>query len=90
MGRKKAITLAKELEFETEEQYVYYILESEVNGQRQQVRSLVSDMRFMDILNCLKYLRSLFSYETRNTDLYNDFRQVREIIKEELEKTVYE
>lgn len=90
MGRKKAITLAKELDFETEEQYFDYILDSEINGQRQQVRSLISDMRFMDILNCLRYLRSLFSYETRNTDLYNDFRQVREIIKEELEKTVYE
>jgi len=49
MGRKKKlINLAKEHDFETEEQYLDYILESEINGQQQQVRELYKAMSYDD------------------------------------------
>tara|TARA_R110000850_G_scaffold3473_2_gene16773 strand:- start:3031 stop:3258 length:228 start_codon:yes stop_codon:yes gene_type:complete len=46
--RKKASTLAKEYEFNTKEEYFNYIVETLINGQRQQVRDLFNAMRRED------------------------------------------
>ena len=46
--KKYAETLAKELEFKTAEDYFNYIVESLINGQRQQVRDLFNAMRKYD------------------------------------------
>jgi hypothetical protein len=44
-GRKNAETLAKELDFETKEEYYNYIVESLINGNRTQVKSLFLSMK---------------------------------------------
>lgn len=46
--KKKLLTLAKDHEFSTEEEYFNYIIDSYINGQRQQVRELFNDMRKED------------------------------------------
>lgn len=46
--KKFAETLAREYDFETKEQYFDYIIESLVNGHRQQVRDLFNQMRKYD------------------------------------------
>jgi len=40
--------LAKELNFQTESEYFEYIIESLINGQRQQVRALFNNMHSSD------------------------------------------
>ena len=44
-NKKKIITLAKELDFSTEDEYYNYICDSYINGQMQQVRKLFAAMR---------------------------------------------
>lgn len=55
MGKKKLITLATELDFQTEHEYFDYIIDSEINGQRSQVRSLIGDMKKDDQKDFLDY-----------------------------------
>lgn len=47
-GKRTAKRLAKDYEFETEEEYFDYIVLSLINGQRQQVRDLFGQMRAVD------------------------------------------
>ena len=46
--KKYAETLAREYDFETKEEYFDYIVESLINGQRQQVRKLFNQMKAYD------------------------------------------
>ena len=46
--KKYAETLAREYDFETKEHYFEYIVESLINGQRQQVRNLFNKMNAYD------------------------------------------
>ena len=48
MKRKYAETLAMEYDFTTKEEYFNYIVESVVNGQRQQCRNLFAQMKGED------------------------------------------
>lgn len=63
--RKFAETLAKEYDFENETEYFDYIVESLVNGQRQQVRDLFNAMKLHDQKRFLNdYLEEDGSYQT--------------------------
>ena len=55
MARKKLLTLAKELDFTTEHEYFDYIISSEINGQRSQVRKLISEMKRSDQITFVYY-----------------------------------
>jgi ferritin-like protein len=77
---KKLITLAKELEFETTDQYYYYILETKINGQSQQVRKLFNEMKKDDKLHFLNYYLDPSDYGTEICE------EVRKICIEELLK----
>ena len=46
----------KELEFESIEEYFEYIIDSEINGQRKQVQSLIDDLSKSQKKDALKYL----------------------------------
>jgi len=46
--KKKLITLAKELDFNSETEYFDYLIESHVNGQFSQCRRLFSEMKKED------------------------------------------
>lgn len=60
--------LIKSYDFETIENYFDYILESEINGQRSQVESLIKALSTQQKKDCLNYFRS--SYGTnKNSDL---------------------
>ena len=48
MKRKYAEDLAKDYDFETRDDYFNYIVDSLVNGQRQQVRNLFNQMKSED------------------------------------------
>jgi len=43
--RKYAIDLAKEYEFNTADEYYQYIIDSVINGQRQQARDLFNELK---------------------------------------------
>lgn len=63
--KKRAETLAKEYEFEFEHEYYDYIVESLINGQRQQVRNLFNQMHNDDKQYFLNnYLQEDSSYHT--------------------------
>lgn len=65
MSRKYAETLAKEYEFETKEDYYNYIVESLINGNRSQVRSLFNQMKGCDQQEFLNnYLEEDCGYDT--------------------------
>ena len=51
--KKKLLTLAKEYDFENAEDYYYYIVESKVNGNQDQVRKLFNNMQKIDKENFL-------------------------------------
>jgi len=55
--KKKLITLAKELDFNTEVEYFNYIVDSYINGQKQQVNELFNDMRKDDKRDFLEHVR---------------------------------
>ena len=60
-----AKNLAKEYDFETEEEYFQYIVNSLINGQRQQVRELFLKMKKADKETFLnEYLEEDSSYHT--------------------------
>lgn len=48
MRTEKIENLVKDYEFETKEEYFNYIVESLVNGQRQQVKDLFNQMKKQD------------------------------------------
>ena len=79
--KKKLITLAKELDFETDVRYFEYIIESLINGQRQQVRDLFNDLSNYEKSHFLnRYVDNYFVgyYSAEHLD------QVREICINEL------
>jgi dimeric dUTPase (all-alpha-NTP-PPase superfamily) len=45
----RLLELAKELDFNTEEDYINYIVESLINGQRKQVKELMMQIDYRDI-----------------------------------------
>ena len=55
MQKKEVLTLAEELDFTEEFEYFDYIIESLINGQRQQVRDLYAAMKIGGQLQFLKY-----------------------------------
>lgn len=55
MAKKKLITLAKDLDFCTEHEYFDYIIESEINGNMSQVRTLIQDMKKEDQKDFILY-----------------------------------
>ena len=62
--KKYAEDLAKEYDFKTKEEYYNYIVESLVNGQRQQVKDLFNAMHKDDQQNFLiNYLDVLKGYD---------------------------
>lgn len=48
MPKKTLIELAKEYDFETEQEYYDYIEQTAINGQPQQVRKLFNQMLFLN------------------------------------------
>ncbi len=44
MAKKKLITLAKELDFTTEQEYFDYMIDTHINGQFTQCRNLFNEM----------------------------------------------
>lgn len=63
--KKYAEDLAKEYDFETKEQYFQYIIESLINGQRQQVKDLFLEMHKYSKLEFLNdFLKDDNSYHT--------------------------
>ena len=63
--KKRVETLAKEYDFEFEHEYYDYIVESLINGQRQQVRDLFNQMHNDDKQYFLNnYLEEDSSYHT--------------------------
>ena len=67
----------KSLEFNTIENYFDYIVESEINGQRAQVKELIKDLSKAQKKECIKHLKSNFigAEEDKNTvlDILNDY-----------------
>lgn len=53
---KKLINLAKELDFETEEEYFDYMINSWHNGQLQQCKKLMKDMCYNDRVRAMAYM----------------------------------
>lgn len=62
MNKKHLITLAIEHDFKTEVEYFDYIIESEINGQNQQVKSLYNAMKPSDKQKFLNWLSESFKY----------------------------
>lgn len=63
--KKYAETLAREYDFETKEQYFDYIVESLINGNRDQVRGLFNQMKKSDQHEFLiDYLKHDGGYQT--------------------------
>ncbi len=60
--------LIKSYDFETIEEYYGYILESEINGNRSQVQSLIKALSTEQKKDCLNYFRNSFG-TNKNTDL---------------------
>jgi len=76
MAKKYAETLAKEYDFETKEDYYNYIVESLINGQRQQVRDLFNAMRKSDQQEFLiNFLQEDDSYQTSTKKICIDERK---------------
>lgn len=63
--KKKLITLAKELDFQTEDQYFDYCISSHINGNRDQCRKLFNDMSREDQKNLLR------DYLNADTEVYS-------------------
>lgn len=59
---KKALTLAKELDFKTVEQYFEYCIESYINGNKEQCKKLFFDMKQEDKKLLLKYIIANYNY----------------------------
>lgn len=60
MARKKnLITLAKELDFNSGYEYFRYCIDSFINGQKDQCRSLFNDMSKDDQKNLVAHCRSI-------------------------------
>jgi len=60
--------LIKSYDFETIEDYFNYILDSETNGQRSQVESLIKALSTQQKKHCLSYFRNSFG-TNKNADL---------------------
>jgi hypothetical protein len=58
MAKKKLITLAKELDFTTEQQYFEYMIDTHINGQFSQCRNLFNEMSMADKKDFLLYMRN--------------------------------
>ena len=75
MGRKKLITLAKEFDFDKDYEYYEYIIDSWINGQKQQVISLYKDMKPEDrqyfIMDYITILNDELANQIRNHLLTN-------------------
>jgi ABC-type metal ion transport system substrate-binding protein len=54
--KKSILELAKELDFTTEQEYFEYIIDSEINGQRQQVKRLIKALKKDDIKTFIFWL----------------------------------
>ena len=68
--KKYAETLAKEYDFETKEDYFNYIVESLINGQRQQVKNLFNAMKKDDQKEFLiDYLENDNGYQTSTKNI---------------------
>lgn len=65
------LELAKYYDFEEENQYYNYILDSITNGQRQQARMLYGKLMPRDKETCRYYVKSHY-----NTDTYVEFLEV--------------
>lgn len=65
MAKKKLITLAREMEKETETEYFDYIIDSYFNGQFSQCRKLFVEMKKEDQKNFVSYCKDAnwLSYE---------------------------
>lgn len=57
MAKKKLITLAKELEFETELEYFQYIFDSYFNGNLSQCKRLFAEMKREDQKSFVSYCK---------------------------------
>lgn len=60
---KKLINLAKELDFETEEEYFEYMIDSWHNGQLQQCKTLMKDMCYNDRVKAMSYMSEAVNKE---------------------------
>ena len=68
---KKLLTLAKELEFKTAEQYFEYCIESHINGQLQQCKDLFNAMNKADKKQCLNYIMANYRYSEQYKFYFN-------------------
>lgn len=67
MVTKKII---KSLDFQTIEDYFNYIINSEINGNRSQVRNLINDLSNVQKAKCLNYIGDNFnSVENSDVDI---------------------
>lgn len=57
MAKKKLITLAREMEKETESEYFDYLIETYFNGQFSQCRRLFDEMKNSDKKDFVKYCK---------------------------------
>jgi len=65
--KKKLLTLAKGLDFQTESEYFDYCIDSFINGNFTQCRKLFNDMRKQDRKELVNYIHSMNQYtEIRN------------------------
>lgn len=58
MGKKKLLSLAKELDFSDEFEYFDYLCDSHINGNFSQCRKLFSEMKKEDQKKFLKYIKN--------------------------------
>ncbi len=61
MSKLNATELAKEYDWDTENQYFDYIIESKVNGQNGQVRSLYNAMEESSKQRFINYLKEFYT-----------------------------
>jgi hypothetical protein len=70
MAKKKLITLAKELDFTTEQEYFEYMIDSYVNGCFSQCKNLFNEMSKADQKQFLLYMRNENDTLVRIYDYY--------------------
>lgn len=78
MANKKTVeTLAKEYDFNDSTEYYNYILDSVINGQRQQARNLIEAMRKGDKKQAIVYFEDiLISWDLSNEQPYEEVKKM--------------
>lgn len=70
---KKLITLAKELDFSNEIEYFEYLVDSLINGNRQQAKNLYKAMKKDDRKRFFEYLEE-YESEQKTIDFFDELR----------------